>query len=601
MNHNIDQKIVRSFESEIKDLGNGHMKAIISSESVDRHGERIDMKGLSTKEYMENPIVAAFHDYNRPSVGKTHKLTKTKEGKLIAEFEFAVNINPEARMLYELYKEGFQYAFSIGFIPHDVDGNTYTKSTMLEFSAVLVPANADALLIAKQKGLNLDNIDLTELVGYKHTNGEVEYLMMEINEIRAKSLEDLTLKEIQFLNDNKEDLTVKELKKFADIIDESEETEEVATENNADDISETVEKLVEKKLKELDKAAVKNVGLSATPKAEVSKELKFFHYVKGLQSGDFNDYKAKSSMTTSNTNEVLPPEEFIAEVQRLEEEFGVARRFAELRRGNSGNGIKFVLGDDDVEIFRTSEAGFKQSSKNTYENVLLQWDKFAGIMPISDELTEDSAIDLFQDASRRYARAFARQEDKLVFTNPSNAGVQNYGIAAVPGTNVVTLNSTTFDSITYDNLSLARRGVPTPSGRSGQWYVNHETLGVIERLKDENGQPLLRRDVSADMPMTILGRPVIETEVLPNLTEEDADTVMMIFGDLRYTTLGERTGLNIAISNTAIVGDPDEEDQAANTLNSWTQDLQSMRAVKRMNAVVRHPSAYSVIKTASDS
>jgi septin family protein len=55
-----------------------------------------------------------------------------------------------ARMIYDKYKNGFLNAFSIGFQALEKDGDTFTKSELLEISAVPVPANPEALTILRE-------------------------------------------------------------------------------------------------------------------------------------------------------------------------------------------------------------------------------------------------------------------------------------------------------------------------------------------------------------------------------------------------------------------------------------------------------------------
>lgn len=139
-----------------KDLGEGQMDVIVATESVDRDNEKLLMKGLDTKSYMSNPVVLWAHDYGSPPIGKALKLTKSSEGELRARMQFAIDENPFAHMIYKLWKGGFGAAFSIGFIPKEVEDNTYTKAEMIEFSAVPVPANPEALAqikTAKAKGV----------------------------------------------------------------------------------------------------------------------------------------------------------------------------------------------------------------------------------------------------------------------------------------------------------------------------------------------------------------------------------------------------------------------------------------------------------------
>ena len=597
MKENIGKTIMRQFSSIVKDLGSGMMEAIVSSEALDRHGEIISMKGLDVKEYMKNPVVVDGHNYDLPSVGRTHKLTKTSDGKLIAKFEWAKDISERAKLLYNLYKDKFQFAFSIGFIPEEVDGNTYTKSTMIEFSPVLIPANPEALLLAKKKGLDT-------LISDSYNEDNMKF---ELKVILAKEVGDLTVNEIAFLKEKEAELSAEDKEKFVSVLEVKEEKKEAV--DVAKIVNDAVAPLAEaiEEIKKADPVTVKNINLNGKKgDEEVSKEMQFLLYVKGIQEKDMSKYLevvGKDAMNTTDDEVLLPPQEFIAEVERLEEQYGVARRFATIRRSTNGSGLKYLLGDDDLEIFDTAEGVAKTSTKLSYAEKTLNWRKFAGILPINDELTEDSAVNLWNDATNRFARAYSKQEDELVFTQTSGTAPINPGILAVSGVNEVVMTGDSFEDLEdegYDILSKMIWGVPTPSEANGRFYMNREILGLVQRIKDKDGRPIWQRAMSDGTPATILGKPYEVVEVMPKLSDDDTDTGFIIFGDLKYVTLGERTGIVIKIFDTGMVGDPDEETQG-NDLNLLTQDIQAMRAVKRMNAVVRFPAAFSVAKTAGTS
>ena len=57
-----------------------------------------------------------------------------------------------------VYHEPVLNSFSVGFRPLDTDGNRYTKQELLEISAVNVPANPEARVIARKS---------LELMGFK--------------------------------------------------------------------------------------------------------------------------------------------------------------------------------------------------------------------------------------------------------------------------------------------------------------------------------------------------------------------------------------------------------------------------------------------------
>jgi len=131
----------------------GTFVVAVSTETPDRDNEVLRASGFELSNYRKNPVVLWAHDYSAPPIGKA-LWVKTVGDKLKAKVKFAST--QFAQEIKQLYEEGFLSAWSVGFIPKKwVDGEEgseisreYTKQEMLEFSAVPVPANPDALLEA---------------------------------------------------------------------------------------------------------------------------------------------------------------------------------------------------------------------------------------------------------------------------------------------------------------------------------------------------------------------------------------------------------------------------------------------------------------------
>jgi hypothetical protein len=141
--------------TKVKDLGDGTFEGIVATSDLDRQGEKIQVSGLDTHAFITtNPIVLFGHDYEHSEniIGKAISLTKTKTGELLSRFKLFTDFNPQASFVSKVIKEGV-CALSIGFVPEEIDGDTYTKSEMAEFSVVPVPANALAAITTR--GLNL--------------------------------------------------------------------------------------------------------------------------------------------------------------------------------------------------------------------------------------------------------------------------------------------------------------------------------------------------------------------------------------------------------------------------------------------------------------
>lgn len=154
--HKADAKFMyrAKFVAKVKAVGEYQVEAIIATNSIDRHGEILEIDGVDLKQYKLNPVVLWAHDYSSLPVAKTVSIKKNQDGQIVAKMEF--NQDDEFAMkVYNAIKNGFLSAFSIGFIPTDgmwddkINGYRWTKSEMLEYSVVPVPANAEALVQAK--------------------------------------------------------------------------------------------------------------------------------------------------------------------------------------------------------------------------------------------------------------------------------------------------------------------------------------------------------------------------------------------------------------------------------------------------------------------
>ncbi len=135
----------------------------ISTSTPDRSDDVVVPKGMVSTNYLTNPVVAFAHNYAGLSIGKTTEIQATDDA-IIAKVEFVPKgVYPLADQLFEMYKGGFMNAWSIGFIPKKwVDkqdgGRQFDEWELLEYSAVLVPDNPEALTLLRSKGIDPDKL-----------------------------------------------------------------------------------------------------------------------------------------------------------------------------------------------------------------------------------------------------------------------------------------------------------------------------------------------------------------------------------------------------------------------------------------------------------
>lgn len=124
--------------------------AIASTAAEDRHGEVVSVEGWDLKNFKKNPVLLWSHDHTEMTVGKATKIWvegSGKRAKLMIEGVIH-EATEKARALKYLVKEGYIKTMSVGFMPQEMEDNTFTKQELLEVSFVNVPANQQSMITA---------------------------------------------------------------------------------------------------------------------------------------------------------------------------------------------------------------------------------------------------------------------------------------------------------------------------------------------------------------------------------------------------------------------------------------------------------------------
>lgn len=150
------------FNVKAEELEERTVRFKISSEVVDRDGDILIAKGCNFENFQKNPQFLGFHNYHEYPLGIPKNWGV--DGKSVyCDVYFPtideLSTNPaeaseKAKLVdftYHCYKTGMLNAVSVGFIAKDAmpnketGGFTVNEWELLEFSAVTVPANQDAI------------------------------------------------------------------------------------------------------------------------------------------------------------------------------------------------------------------------------------------------------------------------------------------------------------------------------------------------------------------------------------------------------------------------------------------------------------------------
>ena len=151
-------------EKEYEEKENDIFTFVVSTPEVDRYGTIIVPSGIDYTAYLANPIVLAQHDSDQWPIGRCLGFAMNGEN-LEATIQVEC-VTEEGKKLTKLINAGFVKAVSVGIIPTEYEEQTidgkkvtvYTKSELVEFSVVSVPANRQALIKKSLKTLIQDSI-----------------------------------------------------------------------------------------------------------------------------------------------------------------------------------------------------------------------------------------------------------------------------------------------------------------------------------------------------------------------------------------------------------------------------------------------------------
>ena len=294
------------------------------------------------------------------------------------------------------------------------------------------------------------------------------------------------------------------------------------------------------------------------------------------------------------------PELFQNEVFRYVEQYGVARRdMRYLPMSGAGNERRLMKKSSAVVISWVDEAGRKPITQGRIAKVTQSLKKLAAVAVFTDEVLEDSAVDLINYTAQLFAEEISKEEDRVFLAGSTLASDPFDGILNASDVTTYALPATKkVADITADDLNKAIYELRSEQRSGASWYMSSALFGAIQRLKDENNNYIIQQPTGG-APATIWGYPVVISDILPGLTNDgadwDAETPFMFFANLSQTSVyGDKGGIAIKMLMEATLTDADGD-----TINLAQNDMTAMRVVKRVGYVNVLPEGILVMTTGS--
>ena len=233
------------------------------------------------------------------------------------------------------------------------------------------------------------------------------------------------------------------------------------------------------------------------------------------------------------------------------------------------------------------ETGAKIENSPTFEQEILTAKTCAGWITWTEELEEDSIINLVSYFQTLYGEAWGGEFDKQVLYSNTAPFV---GIAYDAGCSIRNMGAgkTSFANVTFDDLIDMENDISTAGGENAlnrsMYIMSRYVFNVLRKLKDDDGEPIYQKPADG-VPATIYSRPYVISDQMPGSTLDAADTPFLILGNPKFVAHGERVGMEFKIYR--------------DTVRNIDYDQIFLRFRVRQAFIVAVEEAFSVLETAA--
>ncbi|HVV43175.1 MAG TPA: phage major capsid protein [Nitrobacter sp.] len=209
--------------------------------------------------------------------------------------------------------------------------------------------------------------------------------------------------------------------------------------------------------------------------------------------------------------------------------------------------VYLPLLDDRLAAAWVTETGTRASSEPTFDQLEIDPYEAAVIVPVSQQLLEDSFVDLSGYLATQIATQFAKLESTAFMVGDGSG--KPTGLLHTPANyDAVTAKQDASDII--DKVIALFYSLPGAYASNGSWMMNRAMQGIIRAAADNTTKGNLWSDSLANgTPATLLGRPVYESVDMDNLAgtgSPAATTYPVAFGDFaKAYQIIDRVGVQI--------------------------------------------------------
>jgi HK97 family phage major capsid protein len=249
-----------------------------------------------------------------------------------------------------------------------------------------------------------------------------------------------------------------------------------------------------------------------------------------IRGHEFSPAEKRALVSSANT----VPVDFLDRVYDLAKLVGPYLETSEVFVRNSGNDFRIPVMTGYSTAAAVAEGSAIAESNPTYSSLLLDPQKQAFIVQLSNELVQDAGFDIEEHVARQAGVAIGTRANAVIHA----------AVTAVAGSGVTAGTTNAFTTDNLIDLAYSVDGLARMLPGTG-YMANTKTLGFIRKLKDGDGRYIY--DPVVGQPSTILGMPVYEN---PAVADIGTGAKAVFFGHWESVKVAT-TGLEVAVSSDA--------------------------------------------------
>lgn len=200
----------------------------------------------------------------------------------------------------------------------------------------------------------------------------------------------------------------------------------------------------------------------------------------------------------------------------------------------------------NVELRWTEEGGRKQNTQPEFEIMALECHEISAACPVTDQLLQDSAINIGNLLVQLFQGAYWHGTDRAFLQGMG--GAQPMGVLNTPGITLV--KRITAGKVEFRDLLNMHSVLPPMFDANAVWFMKKSVFNDLRKKVDDVGQPVIQlgqgyNDFGEGIAGYALGLPVVMSDYKTSDLGQTGDVVL---GDWKHYFIGERKTISVEMS-----------------------------------------------------